>query len=308
MEFNDFCAAIVDGLKEKYPNYEIEARQINKTNVVKKGVSIRRNSSAISPTVYLDDLYKNIEEANQAIQMITTVIRDCEKRDDTLNLDFDPYVITDWNSVKERIVPVFINHERNGHIIRTCPHKQFLDLEVVFYYILEAHTLSEGYGSILITNKIMETWPDDITLDVLYHTAKQNVFILDCNVSHISSIITKIMRNQGFPEAMIRGLTLCVGDTPGYIITNKFDYRGSNLVFANGDICERIAEEYDNDLYILPVSVHEVMVLPVTGSEDINSMKQMVKQINKTELKPEDFLSDSIYYYDRKTKKVSIAS
>ncbi len=308
MEFNDFCAAIVDGLKEKYPNCEIEARQINKTNVVKKGVSIRRNSSAISPTVYLDDLYKITEEANQAIRMITTVIKDCEKENDTLNLDFDPSIITNWDSVKERIVPVFINHERNKHIIGTCPHKQFLDLEIVFHYILEACVLPEGYGSILITNKIMEVWPDDITLDVLYCTAKQNIHLLDCHISHINSIIARMMRAQGFPEAMIKSLTSHVDNTPGYIITNKFDYRGSNLIFANGDICKRIAEEYNDNLYILPVSVHEVMVLPVAGSEDIGYMKQMVKQINRTELKPEDFLSDSIYYYNRKTKEVSIAN
>ena len=52
------------------------------------------------------------------------------------------------------------------------------------------------------------------------------------------------------------------------------------------------------DFFVLPSSVHEVLILPDDGSQDLDSLQFMVREINRTEVAPEDRLSDFVYHYD----------
>ena len=47
-----------------------------------------------------------------------------------------------------------------------------------------------------------------------------------------------------------------------------------------------------------PSSVHEVLIRPDDGSQDLDSLQFMVREINRTEVAPEDRLSDFVYHYD----------
>ncbi|MBR6173140.1 MAG: hypothetical protein IKQ49_08255 [Eubacterium sp.] len=59
-----------------------------------------------------------------------------------------------------------------------------------------------------------------------------------------------------------------------------------------------IAQQMGTDFFVLPSSVHEVLILPDDGSQDLESLQFMVREINRTEVAPEDRLSDFVYHYD----------
>ena len=61
----------------------------------------------------------------------------------------------------------------------------------------------------------------------------------------------------------------------------------------------------DSDLYILPASIHEVIVVS-TDIGDPEDLKEMVEFVNSEEVAPEEQLSDNIYRYDHKNKTVSL--
>ena len=66
------------------------------------------------------------------------------------------------------------------------------------------------------------------------------------------------------------------------------------------DFMDKAAERVGGDFFILPSSIHEVLLVIDTGDMKADALRDMVKHINKAELKPEDILSDNVYHYDSK--------
>lgn len=53
-------------------------------------------------------------------------------------------------------------------------------------------------------------------------------------------------------------------------------------------------------------SIHEVLLIPTAGFTDRDEMKAMIREVNDTQLKPEERLSYSLYGYDKEENKVEI--
>ena len=62
----------------------------------------------------------------------------------------------------------------------------------------------------------------------------------------------------------------------------------------------------DSSLYILPSSVHEVIMFPAKGDEDDAALRKMVRDINDTEVEKQDRLSDNIYFYNHETDMIEL--
>ena len=62
------------------------------------------------------------------------------------------------------------------------------------------------------------------------------------------------------------------------------------------------------DSYILPSSIHEVLIKKDDGLLTAQELKKIVYQNNRLDfvVKPEEVLSDNVYHYSRTTKEVKI--
>ena len=64
--------------------------------------------------------------------------------------------------------------------------------------------------------------------------------------------------------------------------------------------------------YVLPSSIHEVLLAPANSDDPddltgtVKNLKDIVQTVNRTEVAPEEKLSDSVYYYDAKNKTFEI--
>ena len=54
------------------------------------------------------------------------------------------------------------------------------------------------------------------------------------------------------------------------------------------------------DYYVLPSSIHETLIVPDTGLHDVNELEAMVKEVNETQVAPDEILSDKVQHYDSK--------
>ena len=69
-----------------------------------------------------------------------------------------------------------------------------------------------------------------------------------------------------------------------------------------------IAEEVEDDLVIFPSSIYEFIFMPASLIErDYHELKEMVETINQNEMSREEVLSNNVYFYNRKTAKLTIA-
>ena len=93
--------------------------------------------------------------------------------------------------------------------------------------------------------------------------------------------------------------------TPLFVLTNEKMYLGAVTMFYP-DLMDLIADKLDSDLYIIPSSIHECLILP--EQEDIcgDDLKKLVRTVNDTEVADDEILSYNIYKYSRAGRSVTI--
>lgn len=88
-----------------------------------------------------------------------------------------------------------------------------------------------------------------------------------------------------------------------YVLTNEDMTYGAVMILRN-DVIGTYADKVKKNLYILPSSVHETMLLIDDGTYDAKELQAMVTGINESHVDPKERLSNGPYYYDRKLKKI----
>ena len=68
---------------------------------------------------------------------------------------------------------------------------------------------------------------------------------------------------------------------------------------------EKIYEEIGENYYLLPSSIHEMIIVPESNSPSREHLNEMITEVNQTQVDEEEFLSDCVYYYNSSTKTLS---
>lgn len=90
-----------------------------------------------------------------------------------------------------------------------------------------------------------------------------------------------------------------------YVATNSKKLNGACVMLYDG-LLRDFARKVGRSFYIIPSSIHEVVLIPDTLDMDINYMKAMVKKVNGTEVSPDEVLSDNVYRYDIDTDRIEM--
>ena len=72
-------------------------------------------------------------------------------------------------------------------------------------------------------------------------------------------------------------------------------------------VLEMIGEILKEDFYILPSSIHEVIILPKSKGIAKEELDAMIQDINHTQVDTEEVLSDHSYLYERGLGKIQMA-
>ena len=84
--------------------------------------------------------------------------------------------------------------------------------------------------------------------------------------------------------------------SPMTVLTTKGAVNGAGILFCDS-VLQKIHEKL-GDYFVLPSSIHELIIVPVSEGIDRDELTEMVKTINATEVAPADRLSDKVYLYD----------
>lgn len=278
--------------------YEVKIHDTKKTNgYTRKGVMIiKRENTSLAPIIYIDNLFEdvnmgNITVADAAEIIIRTYLSDCTaerlNKFDILNMGKDEFL--------QNIIPEAISAELNRVMLSGIPHKELLDIAIIYRCMLDIG--SENKGSFIVSNEVCKKW--DVTFGELEAAAKRNVmFKYPYNVQTLDDMIREFKltlpcSQEEKPEM--------------YLITNKV-YTYGAAVLDCSDVFDKLANKIRSNLLIIPSSIHEVLVVPESIKNDVYILRQMVKMVNSTStLRPEEVLSNKIYRYDLDTRKLIIA-
>ena len=289
----------LDYLPERYADCELEIRKVPKMNECLTGIVIRPKKikrSYCSPTFYMERMYAQYREcgsfekvmANQAIYL-----------EESLRYVPDDIAKVGLSSMKDRIVFQVVNTEKNQEMIKLCPHRDFMDLSVVYRVIINID--SEGVSGYLVTYDLAAV--EDLDENLLFNLAMKNtkeLFPLRCE--RIENTMFRIMKRCGSEDKDISEAFPDLDDVPDtqkvYVVSNEYEYFGSSALMYM-DFIGSIAEKIGTDCYILPSSVHDLIVMSVESFGESAKLAQLVKSTNDEHVRPSDRLSDSVYVYSR---------
>ena len=270
----------------------VELRQITKNNgIILEGLCILEKGSYVSPTIYLEDFYREYKDGVSLKEIAGRIYDIYEKR--CRNIPFSLEYFLDFEKIKENIFCKLVNREMNQELLRDVPSVSFLDLSVVFICAVKNEEF--GNGSVLIREEHRKHWK--VSKELLYEYARENTFRLrPFELKSMEELIEDLVE----PEE--RNL---LKEIPMYVLSNR-----DRVFGAAGILYDRILSSagarLEEDFYVLPSSVHEVILVPghVAGSE--KELHTMVHEVNHTQVEPEEVLSENVYHYDRKKHCLSI--
>ena len=286
--------------KETVKNHiqQVLEKQVKLSSVLKNngtildGLVILDPVLNISPTIYLNPYYHRYIDGATMEEIYEDILNIYEK-----NLpiqDFDSSVFCDYTKAQERIIMRLINADKNEALLQQVPHILIHDLAIVFVCNVSDHM--DTCATILIYNQHLKMW--HINTEQLYEVAKRNsVRILPPRLDNLHDV---------FEEITDESLDF-LDDLNIHILTNPIRIYGATCM-VYPDLLNEIADIYEDDLIILPSSVHEVLLFPknnLPSDYTLEQLNNMVFAVNESELADMEILSDHIYCYHRDTKEIS---
>ena len=300
MEYEKFKEQFVEDLKERLEaggeKFSVDLNAVQKMNQNYEAVTVKPEDAIIGVNLNMTEIY---ERYDRGMSYDTLVSEVAEKADRALHdhPDFNLEALQDYDQMKEKLSMEVVSAERNADLLEKVPHKNMEDMAVVYRFVLDSD--SDGRGSILVTNQLMDNY--GITAEQLHADALQYAPVMRPAV--IQTMAETLLEMMG-PEA--KDMIPVLPDDPLFVATVPDKIQGAG-VLAYQDFMEQAAERVGGDFFILPSSIHEILLVRDDGTFDINHLEDMVKQVNETEVAPEDLLTDSVYHYDSKEKIFELA-
>ncbi len=298
MQYEEFRSKLICELKGYFPeDVTLCEQKITKNNgVILDAVTIREKDSFVSPTIYINGFYDQFMASDgTTISSIAAKIHDTYMEGAQYK-DININAFLDFEKAKPNIVYKLVNYEKNADRLREMPYVRYLDLAIVFYFIFTDDT--DEMASVLINNEHMERW--GTTLEELNEIAEKNTpYVLEAEVKDMMELMKSHMNVPEFDEWKSD-----MDYIPMYVVTNRRGVNGAACLLYPGLLTD-ISERLDCDLFIIPSSVHELILVPAQNIEECERFDEMIRYVNKTQLAETEILSDHVYYYTRERRAVA---
>ena len=299
MDINSYTEEIAKAISEQDENLIVEVSDVKKNNgLMLKGITIRTKDCNISPVIYTDAFYEHELSTDKAASKIMEIYN---AHKDGMN-NFDVSVVQNFDAIKDKIVARVINKSRNEFITNSCPYAQFGDLVVTFVIFVEQGESLGGTASIKITNEMMNSWKVNLgqLIEAAYTNTKK---LLPLEVITMSEILKQMMERVGGLSPELEE-ELAAPDPLMYVVSNTSRQFGAYFITDREALVEVASEINEDRFFILPSSIHEMIVIPESQVQDIDALISMVKEVNATQVAPDEVLANNVYSFDAKTEEL----
>ena len=306
---NEFINAAHTALAAAFPECRVETVNATKNNNVHlTGLTVYPQNKKVAPTIYLEPYFDALQSGQPFATVINQIINSCMNALSCSENDIDVGNITDFEQMKQKICYKLVNTGMNSELLSTVPHRDYLDLAIVYYIPLSL--TDNGLATLNITDGLAHIWGTDE--ETLYKLACLNTPVLNRGcitpMLDIMGGIMKIHQTHKHETRSYEGFDFTYTDSSSFpmcIATNQNKTYGASILLYDGFL-ETAAERFGS-FYILPSSIHELIIVPAKFG-NASDLKQMVNEINGTEVPAEEVLSGSCYCYDTDTHELKIAA
>lgn len=292
MDYEQFKERIEEDLHQALADHGIDANfsqhHVEKLNASYDALSVTPDGSHIGVNANLSAMFEAIENGQDYNEVVSraseSIIAGIENTPEINLEDF-----TNYDEMKSKLAMEVVSADRNAEMLENVPHEQMEDMAVVYRLILGQD--SEGRGSVLVTNDLMEQF--GVTHEQLHEDAMINApEIRPSEIRGISVVMTEMMGSGMIPE-------IDPADEQMFVAGVSDNIHGAGVI-AYPNFFEDAAEKLGGDFYVLPSSIHEVFLVRDNGEMTAKDLEAMVREVNATQVAPEEQLTDHVYHYDSK--------
>ena len=309
MDIKEFQKKLIETINEKTENAVIEAKEVIGNNGVKRhGLVMKGTTQYTNPVIYIDkeyERYSDEEEIDDIYDISQRIIQIYElSKNEDIGQEEMVKNINDWNWAKNKVMFT----DKNKEVLKAVPSTPFLDLSYTYYIQLQNGNFENG--NVRIKNEYLDRW--DITLEELHKQAVKNLMkFTEEEMEPMVDVVLKILfeGNNEFKEEgtkFIREVNSESEYSEMHVLSTTSHIYGAVYMFYSSKI-KALADKLDSDLYILPSSIHELILIPVLENEEVETLREMVNQVNEESVENIDYLSDNVYRFNRNTEEICIA-
>lgn len=304
MKKTEFYQAVQNDIKgflpESFIAYDLSLRKVNASYGEYMGLSVGMFGKSIEPTFNLDHMYSLVKDCpmSEALQKTADVVseyydnipdymQDITSRSVEITREFEsakPYMFA---------APCAIG---NKGFMENAPYRMIEEIALIAKIDLNPEDMEKSV-TIPINNSLMESWGVSVD-EILDHAIDNTKEIRPGKMKSLASILKD---DYGLDDML-----LPPDEGPNiYVYTNEKKNDGFAGLFSKGETQE-IYEKLGDDFYILPSSRHEALLVPECGNRgylDAKTYSDMVAEVNRTQVEPEDVISDFAYHYDHAADK-----
>lgn len=325
--YEEYKAKILDALYDVFPDYIISLEKHSKINVTKERITIREKnySGGLTKIFYLDDLYditggdvsKSISEISNKFESYKGTLKAVDEKLNSFTKD----------DLLKNLYFKVINTEKNKDLLANIPNRPCLEgLSIVYYVALSED--SEKLGSMMVRNNMLKFYPflEGMTEEDLYEQAVKNAPTMEpkiynvierlgadicsglsqddkeicCNNYYGKTIDDVVIENDDIKK-FFKNL---LDEPPMFVLTSKAEFNAFGLVLVP-EIFKKVVSFFKgNSFYIIPSSVHEVILLPEDEFSDSEEIKNIISNANVTALDESEYLSDNLFLYDSDVQQI----
>lgn len=287
--------------------YQVSMIQILKNNgLTKDAILIKENNSNLCPNIYLEHFYERFCECESLDEISDEIINFYHEASSQKPQDMEDYFA--FENYRKRLFLRIIHFESNQILLENVPYIPYLDLAITFHCLISDY--HQGMHFFTVSNALLEEW--GISVDKLYQIALENTqHLFPAHIDTLEHILNQLLYTPHSYQTIFSNTNFetelsNISDQKKFqifVITNQYGVNGATVILYP-HLLEHIAEKLQSNLYLLPSSIHEFLVLSDAESF-CQTLSEMVSKVNTHEVSKEEILSNQVYFYDWKAHRLT---
>ncbi len=278
MNYEQFKSELTELLQEKLGSeIEVINTAISKVNGERDALTFKTNADCEAmPVIYLADQYELLgsgHSMDDIIERIENILEEAKANKPLISMINEDFI-------RENTFCSLINIEENQELLKKVPYEKFADDLAII-----ARCRINEQGSFVVNNNIAEQ----------FHFTDTEVM----EIAHKNTNSKEKIKFEGMFKTVteMQGFSVDLPDPDNedlFVLSNEMMTDGA-AVITNTELLKDIKNQLGEDFYIIPSSRHEVLIVRESSAPAPQELLKLVQNVNKTELKHEDLLSNALY-------------
>lgn len=292
MDFEEFKRNFQDDLQDRlsdrgFDDLKVESKPVEKLNGSYEGLIVKTEGSCIGVNANMTAMFQSYEDGadyDKVVDRATDMIE--QGLNNAPNIEIAKF--TDYDQMKNKLAMEVVSSDRNADMLQNVPHENIEDMAVVYRFIVGSGP--DENSSILVTNNMLDSY--GITQEQLHTDAMENApAIRPSEIRGMTEILSEMMPGTG--------MSVDPADEQMFVASVPDKIHGAG-VLAYPNFMEDAAQKLGGDYFVLPSSINEVILVRDNGQMSAEELQNMVKDVNASQVSPEEQLTDHAYHYDSK--------